>query len=178
MNTYPEHFHLGTIVRTHGVKGDFIVALESDNPNGYKSLKIVYLQIDEVLKEYNVKKISIKEKERTAYLHLEGIEDMTTAENYLKFQLFLPLSSLPKLKGKKFYFHEVNGFTVVDKEKGTLGPITSIYDRAEQAVIEFEYQSKKVLFPLHEDLVVKIDREQKEFHVNLPEGLIEIYLES
>ena len=97
INTYPDHFHFGYIVRTHGVKGDFIVALESDSPDRYKALKVVYLEIDEVLKEYNVTKISIKEKERSAYVHLQGIEDMTTAENYLKFQLYLPLSSLPKL---------------------------------------------------------------------------------
>jgi 16S rRNA processing protein RimM len=178
INTYPDYFHFGYIVRTHGVKGDFIVALESDSPDRYKSLKVVYLEIDEVLKEYNVKKISIKEKERSAYLHLEGIEDMTTAENYLKFQLYLPLSSLPKLKGKKFYFHEVMGFTVVDKTLGALGPICSIFDRTIQPVIEFDYQEKKVLFPLHPDLLIKIDREAKEFHVDLPEGLVDIYLES
>ncbi|MFN0187273.1 MAG: ribosome maturation factor RimM [Bacteroidia bacterium] len=178
INTYPDYFHFGYIVRTHGVKGDFIVALESDSPDRYKALKVVYLEIDEVLKEYNVTKISIKEKERSAYVHLQGIEDMTTAENYLKFQLYLPLSSLPKLKGKKFYFHEVMGFTVVDKTRGALGPICSIFDRTIQPVIEFDYQEKKVLFPLHQDLLIKIDREAKEFHVDLPEGLVEIYLES
>ena len=89
INSYPDYFHFGYIVRTHGVKGDFIVALESDSPDRYKSLKVVYLEIDEVLKEYNVKKISIKEKERSAYLHLEGIEDMTTAENYRRRNLAL-----------------------------------------------------------------------------------------
>jgi 16S rRNA processing protein RimM len=178
INNYPDYFHLGYIVRTHGVKGDFIVMLESDTPERYKSLKVVYLEIEEVLKEYNITKISIKAKEKSAYLHLQGIEDMTTAENYLKFQLYLPLSSLPKLKGKKFYFHEVMGFIVVDKTLGALGPITSIFDRTEQPVIELEYQDKKVLFPLHPDLLIKIDREAKEFHVDLPEGLVAIYLES
>lgn len=177
INSYPDYFHFGYIVRTHGVKGDFIVTLESDSPANYKSLKVVYLEIDGVLKEYNVTKISIKEKEKSAYLHLDGIEDMTTAENYLKFQLYLPLSSLPKLKGKKFYFHEIMGFLVVDVQLGPLGKICSIYDRAVQPVIEFDYKERKVLFPLHPDLLLKVDREAKEFHVDLPEGLVDIYLE-
>ena len=177
MNLHPDHFHLGTLVRTHGVKGDFIALLDTDSPGRYKQLKQVYLELDEVLKEYTVTKISIKEKERTATIHLQGIEDMSTAEEYLKCSLFLPLSALPKLRGKKFYFHEVIGFNVIDKQLGLLGPITTVYDRTEQPVIEFEYKNHKVLFPVHDKLISKVDREEREFHVILPDGHVDIYLE-
>jgi 16S rRNA processing protein RimM len=177
MSIHTDHFQLGTLLRTHGVKGDFIAALDTDSPGRYKKLNLVYLEVDEVLKEYNVTRISVKEKERSATLHLEGIEDMTTAENYLKCKLFLPLSMLPKLRGKKFYFHEITGFTVEDKKLGTLGPITTVYDRAEQPVVEFEYQGRQILFPCHDKLIVKIDREQRIFYTDLPEGLVTIYLE-
>lgn len=177
MTQHPEYFELGTLVRTHGVKGDFIALLDSDSPSRYKQLKVVYLEVGEVLKEYNVTKISVREKERTATLHLQGIEDMTTAENYLKYKLFLPLSTLPKLRGKKFYFHEVIGFTVVDAQLGVLGPITTVFDRAEQPVIEFEHKGQKVLFPVHDALIVKVDRSTQEFHIRMPEGLLDIYME-
>lgn len=177
MDQHPEHFLLGTLLRTHGVKGDFIAALDTDSPARYKKLSLVYLELEGVLKEYTVTRISVKEKERSATLHLEGIEDMTTAEHYLKCKLFLPLSLLPKLRGKKFYFHEINGFMVSDKKLGILGPITTVYDRAEQPVVEFTYQDKPVLFPCHDKLIVKIDRENRIFHTDLPDGLVELYLE-
>ena len=177
MSDRSAYFQLGTLLRTHGVKGDFIAALDSDSPARYKKLSLVYLEVDEVLKEYSVTKISVKEKERSATLHLQGIEDMTTAENYLKCKLFLPLSMLPKLRGKKFYFHEIAGFMVHDKQLGPLGPITTVYDRSEQPVVEFEYKEKKVLFPCHDKLIVKIDRENKIFHTDLPDGLVDLYLE-
>jgi len=177
MNEHPQHFLFGTIIRTHGVKGDFLVAMDTDSPGRYKQLKVVYVEVDEVLKEYNVTKVSIKEKERSAYLHLQGIEDMSTAENYLKYRLFLPIEQLPKLRGKKFYFHEIIGFKIFDKNIGELGPVTTVYDRGEQPVLEFLYNDHKVLFPIHDKLIVKIDREAKEFHINMPEGLLDIYLE-
>lgn len=177
MNEHPEHFLFGTIVRTHGVKGDFITAMDTDSPGRYKHLKVVYLEVDEVLKEYNVTKISIKEKEKSAYMHLQGIEDMSTAENYLKYRLFLPMEMLPKLRGKKFYFHEIIGFNICDKNLGTLGPVSTVYERADQPVIEFIHKEHKVLFPVHDKLIVKIDREKREFHINMPEGLLDIYLE-
>ena len=177
MHEHPEYFQLGFIVRTHGVKGDMIAALDTDSPSRYKKLKVVYLEVEGVLKEYSVTKISVREKERSATLHLMGIEDMTTAENYLRYRLFLPLSDLPKLRGKRFYFHEVGGFEVVDKNLGVLGPITTVYDRAEQPVVEFDYQGRKVLFPVHDSIILKIDREARQFHVNLPEGLVDVYME-
>lgn len=177
MNEHSEHFLFGTILRTHGVKGDFLVAMDTDSPGRYKSLKVVYVEVDGVLKEYNVTKISVKEKEKSAYLHLQGIEDMSTAENYLKYKLFLPLEMLPKLRGKKFYFHEIIGFNFCDKTYGVLGPIVTVYERGDQPVIEFSFKEHLVLFPVHDKLIVKIDREAREFHVNMPDGLLDIYLE-
>lgn len=177
MDVHPGFFQLGTLVKTHGVKGDFIAVLETDSPARYKALKVVYLEVGEVLKEYTVPRISLKPKTQTATIHLTGIEDMTTAEGYLKSKLFLPLEMLPALKGKKFYFHEVIGFTVIDKERGALGPITTIYERSSQPVIECGHDGRLILIPVHDDLIVKIDRKNCSFHVDLPEGLVDIYLE-
>lgn len=177
MDIHPGYFHLGTLVKTHGVKGDFIAVLDTDSPSRYKALKVVYLEVGEVLKEYSVPRISLKPKTQTATIHLSGIEDKTTAEDYLKSKLFLPLEMLPPLKGKKFYFHEVIGFTVFDKKRGALGPITTIYERSSQPVIECGLTGQFILIPVHDDLIVKIDRKSGELHVDLPDGLIDIYLE-
>jgi 16S rRNA processing protein RimM len=176
-HSHPDHFLLGTIVRTHGVRGDVLALLDTDTPNRYKSMKEVFVESAGVLKHYAVSKVSINAGQSTATLHLTGIEDMNAAETLLKHKLYLPLSSLPKLRGKKFYFHEVIGYTVVDAIKGTLGPITTVYERSDQPVIECDLQGKSILFPVHDDLIRKIDREEKQFHVQLPEGLIDIYLE-
>lgn len=177
MENHPGYFQLGSLIKTHGVKGDFMVILDTDSPSRYKSLKVVYVEVGEVLKEYTVSRISLKPKTLSATLHLVGIEDRTTAEGYLKSRLFLPLEMLPALKGKKFYFHEVIGYTVIDKVLGSLGPITTIYERSSQPVVECMKDGRPVLFPVHDDLIAKIDRKEKCFYVNLPEGLVDIYLE-
>ncbi|CAN5406324.1 ribosome maturation factor RimM [soil metagenome] len=172
---HPDHFFLGRIVRTHGVKGDLIMLMDTDSPGNYKKLELIYVDIDGVLKEYDITKITVKEKENLATFHLSGIEDKTTAETYVKNALFLPLSNLPKLRGKKFYFHEVIGFTLIDKEKGVLGMLTNVYDLPQHPVGGFMYKEKEVLFPLMDQFIQKIDREEKILHIILPEGLLEIY---
>ena len=39
---FPDHYQIGTIHRTHGVKGDLIMSLDTDTTNRYKSLQLIY----------------------------------------------------------------------------------------------------------------------------------------
>ncbi|MFN6092013.1 MAG: ribosome maturation factor RimM [Bacteroidota bacterium] len=174
---FPEHYQIGTIHRTHGVRGDMIMSLDTDTPSRYKTLKLIYLNLDGTLKEYDVTKITVREKEKSAVIHLNGIEDMTTAENYLKLDLYLPLSTLPKLSGKKFYYHEIIGMKVIDEKHGELGIIDNVYELPQHPVAEFTMKDKTVMFPLLDIFIDKISRSEMIFYTKLPEGLLETYLE-
>jgi ribosomal 30S subunit maturation factor RimM len=48
--SHPDYFLLGKIHKTHGVKGDFSISLDTDSPSRYKSLKLVYLEVGDTLK--------------------------------------------------------------------------------------------------------------------------------
>ena len=174
---FPEHYQIGTIHRTHGVRGDMIISLDTDTPSRYKSLALIYLNFEGTLKEYDITKITVREKEKSAVIHLKGIEDMTTAENYLKLDLYLQLSALPKLSGKKFYYHEIVGMKVIDEKYGELGIIDSVHELPQHPVAEFIFKNKSVLFPLLDIFIVKISRTEMIFYTKLPEGLLETYIE-
>jgi 16S rRNA processing protein RimM len=106
-------------------------------------------------------------------------EDVTTeeeAEALLGNDLYLPLSMLPKLSGNKFYFHEVIGFEVEDQRLGVVGKIQSINDSTAQPLFEVLNGGVEILIPMIDHFLVKIDRENKKVVMNLPEGLIEMYL--
>jgi 16S rRNA processing protein RimM len=90
--------------------------------------------------------------------------------------LYLPLQLLPKLTGNKFYFHEVIGFEVQDKRLGLVGKIQSINDSTAQPLFEVLKGDIEILIPMIDHFLVKIDRENKKVIMDLPEGLIEMYL--
>jgi 16S rRNA processing protein RimM len=90
--------------------------------------------------------------------------------------LYLPLQLLPKLTGNKFYFHEVIGFEVQDKRLGLVGKIQSINDSTAQPLFEVLKGDTEILIPMIDHFLVKIDRENKKVIMDLPEGLIEMYL--
>ena len=90
--------------------------------------------------------------------------------------IYLPLDLLPKLEGNQFYFHEVIGFKVIDKNHGEVGVIVSINDSAAQPLFEIEQGDKEIFIPLIDNFIKKVDRENKVIQVETPEGLIDLYL--
>ncbi|RYJ40128.1 Ribosome maturation factor RimM [Flavobacterium anhuiense] len=106
-------------------------------------------------------------------------EDVNTEEDadaLVGSPIYLPLTMLPKLTGNKFYFHEVIGFEIEDKRLGVFGKITSINDSTAQPLFEVLNGEVEILVPMIDQFLVKIDRENKKVIMDLPEGLVEMYL--
>ena len=80
---------------------------------------------------------------------------------------------MPTLEETQFYFHEVIGFSVIEKNH-LLGTIQTIYDQGAQALFEIQTEQKKVLIPIHDDFIVQVDRKNKSIEVQLPEGLLDL----
>ena len=92
----------------------------------------------------------------------------------IKKDVYLPLSYLPKLKGKKFYYHEVIGFSIMHN-KENLGAIVRIHDQGLQALFEIKkYDGSTSLIPIHDDFIINVDRQKKNISVEIPDGLLEL----
>jgi 16S rRNA processing protein RimM len=109
-------------------------------------------------------------------IKFEGIDSEADAEQLLKKDLYLPLSILPPLTGKQFYFHEVVGFDVYDTQKGYIGSLTRINDKGPQPLFEINHNGTEVLAPLHDDFIEQIDRKNQKIHLRLPDGLLDLFL--
>ena len=168
-----DYFQLGSIVRSHGVKGDLVIYLDVDEPLSYKKMKTLF--IDES-GELNEKKITaIRINANLATVHLEGIEDRNTSDLYIKKNVFLPIDLLPPLKERQFYFHEVIGFTLTDEKSGDLGPILNVYELPQHPVLAIKINNREVLIPAVPDFIISINRENKTVKMNLPDGLLDVY---
>ena len=83
---------------------------------------------------------------------------------------------LPPLKGNRFYYHEVIGFTMLDEVHGDIGIVESVNDSASQDLFEIKKGDKELLVPVSDDIITKVDRENRAIHVKTPEGLVDLYL--
>ena len=170
-----DFFYLGKILKTNGRKGHLLIFLDVDDPVRYENLETVFIGIENDCIPFAIEELELKHK-NTALIRFEDIQSNDDALIYVGHELYLPASMLPPLKGKKFYFHEIIGFTVIDKNHGNVGIITSIIDMPQQSLMQIKHGSKEILIPLVDKVLLKVDRQNKELYILAPEGLIEIYI--
>ncbi|MBR3938392.1 MAG: 16S rRNA processing protein RimM [Bacteroidales bacterium] len=167
-------FQLGKITKPFGYKGEVVFFLDVDEPMDYAEMDSVFIEIGGKLLPYFIESINIKGNKAVV-----RFEDLSAEEStkLIGKNLFLPLSILPKLTGKKFYFHEIINFAVVDAKKGNIGNIASVIDYPAQPLFQIMNGTTEILIPILDQIIDKVDRENKTIYIVAPEGLIDIYLQ-
>jgi 16S rRNA processing protein RimM len=169
-----ECFELGTIVRTHALKGEIMAHLDVDKPSQYAKLDSLFVEIKQKLVPFLVERINVQQDR--AIIKFDSIDRLEDAHTLLHHKLFLPLSQLPKAPKGTFYLHDLIGYAVEDLDKGLLGIITEIYDGSHQDILAMQYLDREVLIPLVDSIVLEAIADLKTLKVRLPEGLLELYL--
>ena len=168
-------FELGYIAKPVGNKGEISMHIDSDQPDYYSTLQNLFIDIRGTLVPYFVERIKIRGAKAT--VKFKDIDKKEVVELLQGNKVFLPLELLPKLKGNQFYFHEVIGFEVIDKEKGGIGTIDQVIDQSVQAIFSIMKDGQEILIPVTDDILKKVDRKKKQIQIEAPEGLIDLYLE-
>jgi 16S rRNA processing protein RimM len=168
-------FYLGKIAKKFSFKGEVLIYLDTDEPELYQNMESVFVEFNNNLVPFFIENSALH-KNDFLKVKFEDIDSETAADQIIGCELFLPLYMLPKLEGNKFYFHEVIGFAIEDKRLGVFGKIVSINDSTAQPLFEVVNGSVEILVPMIDPFLVKIDRENQKVIVDLPEGLVEMYL--
>lgn len=176
--TLDETYQLGYLIKTHGLRGQIVAHFDVDDVAAYTKLKTVYLTLAGAptkLVEHHIEKVQPQSGNKVL-LKLRGIDRIEEAEPLRGSQLHLPLAALPELEEDQFYFHDVIGFTVVDENLGPLGTVENFYELPQQDMLAMSYQGQEVLIPVVDELISHADHAKKEIYVNLPDGLLDVYL--
>jgi 16S rRNA processing protein RimM len=168
-------FYLGKIVSKYSFKGEVLVKIDTDEPELYDNMESVFVALRNNLVPFFIAKCRLH-KSQLLRIDFEDVNSEDDADKVMGSELYLPLSFLPKLKGNKFYFHEVIGFDIIDDVHGNIGIIQSVNDTTSQALFEILKEDKQLLIPINDDIITKVDRDNKRVYVTTPEGLVDLYL--
>ena len=168
-------FYLGKIAKKFSFKGEVLLYLDTDEPELYENMESVFVEFNKNLVPFFIKNSSLH-KNDFLRVQFEDVDNEEEADSIMNCEVYLPLSMLPKLTGNQFYYHEVIGFEIEDLRLGVFGKIVSINDSSAQPLFEVINGNVEILVPMIDQFLVKIDRENKKVVMDLPEGLIEMYL--
>ena len=168
-------FYLGKIVKKYSFKGEVLVKLDTDEPELFTKMESVFVEQHKNLVPFFILQSSLH-KSQLLRIKFEDVTSEIEADAILGAALYLPLEFLPKLTGNRFYYHEIIGFTVEDIAFGEVGIITGVNDTTSQALFEIDHSGKQILVPIIDLFIKNVDRESKNILLDVPEGLIELYL--
>ena len=142
-------FFLGTIVGKYSFKGEVLVKLDTDQPQLYANIDALFINLNNRLIPFFIQ-ASRLHKSDLLRLKFEDVNTESAADSLLKKEVYLPLSMLPKLEGKTFYYHEVFGFEIWDENYGKVGLIKGVNDQSAQPLFEIDNSGQEILIPIHD----------------------------
>lgn len=167
-------YFLGNITRTHGLKGNVVLKLDTDQPEMYDRLDSIFVEVNGLLVPFFVDKQQWQ-KSDTKILSFKNSSEALVNQSIGK-SVYLPLSTLPPLSGKKFYYHEVIGFEIREEDGKSCGNIVSINDQTAQNYFILDLAGKEIIIPIIRDWILEVNREDKYIKMQLPEGLMDVFL--
>ena len=173
--TTEDCFRIGSILKTKGLKGELNIYIDFDGLEDVR-FTTVFVETAGKLVPYFIQSIKYLQK-NAAYLYLEDIDTIEKAALLTKKDIYLPNKLKPKKKKTEFTLLDLQGFTAIDEDEGELGIILAVHEYPKQFIAEVRYKGKEILFPLTEGIITGIDVVKEIVTVNLPEGLLDVYLD-
>lgn len=167
---------LGKITRRHGLAGNVILKLDTDQPELYNKLESIFVEINGLLVPFFIEKTSWSKNDALNLAFKNSSEALV--DQSLGKSVYLPLTSLPKLSGKQFYYHEIIGFDILDENGNECGVIRSVNDQTAQNYFVTNLDGKEVVIPIIKDWILEVNRDERFIKMQLPEGLIDVFLVS
>lgn len=166
---------VGTLSKAHGIRGAFVLYLESDFPDWLCRRKRLFAEINGVMTAWTVR--NCKPSAGALVVQVAELEDRNQVEALRGTGLFVTEAEAREAAQAEpdyYYNSDLIGLDVISA--GTVvGAIRDVVEMPAQNLLEVTAPSGHVFhIPFVAQLVKHVDLEARTVEVNLPEGLIDL----
>jgi 16S rRNA processing protein RimM len=166
----PVYLAVGLLRRPHGLRGDLLMEVYTDFPDRLRVGTKIF-----VGEKYLPLIIARKRGHNDGLLlGFSGIDTPEEAGKYRNLVAYVPTADRPPLPDGEYYYHEILGLKVLDDANRVLGELTDILETgANDVFVVKTADGHEILIPAIEDVIRKIDMENKTILVHLLPGLVD-----
>ena len=163
---------VGVISSTHGVRGEVKVYPTTDDPNRFKKLKKVVLDIG---REYLDLEISgVKFFKNQVILKFKGIDNINDIEKYKGKDLLVHREDAVALEENENYVADLIDLKVVTDDGKVLGYLTEVMETGANDVYVVETEDgEELLLPAIRDCILDVDLDEEVMTVHILPGLFD-----
>ncbi|MCE2833730.1 MAG: 16S rRNA processing protein RimM [Chitinophagaceae bacterium] len=165
---------IGTLVATHGLDGTLILRHALGGRTDFPGVSVFFVETSrEELLPYFPAELRARNTSET-FLRLDGVHTPERARGLLKKRVWLPASEARRLTARNAPI-SLLGY-MVETEGKDLCKVLEVIEQPHQILLRGEVEGKEVLLPLNESTLVEIDHEALKVVLDLPDGLLDVYL--
>jgi len=167
----PNYCTVGRIVKTHGNRGEVKVVLMTDFPERFAQRRDFFLEPPYEPTRLTVQ--SARPHKNAFLLKFEGIDTISAAEALVQKFVRIKEEELEPLEDGAYYWHQLEGLTVVDEQDGDIGVVDSVFRAGNSGneVLVVKGDSGERLVPMIDGVVLGVDLGSSTIRVRLPEGM-------
>ena len=164
-----EVYKIGSITRTHGVRGE-VSFTYTDDVWDRADADYLILCIDGILVPFFMEEYRFR-SDTTALVKFQDYDSAEAAKELCGCDVYFPHALTPAPEeGGEYTWRYFTGFRVVDKQAGDLGEITYVDDSTQNIL----FHVGERLIPAVESFISDIDHQARIITMQLPEGLLDL----
>ena len=171
---YKANILLGRITKLHGFEGSVSVKLEKEFIGKIPDMESVFLEIEGKPVPFFISESQYRGGDilRLKFSDYESVERVSAFSGCRVF-----LTEGERVDMMQDDQPDLSGFEVRLPDKSVTGTIADVIQNPEQWLLKVKTkEGQEILIPLHEDLILRIDKRKKIIYMDLPEGLTDINL--
>ena len=165
------YYKIGTIVNTHGLKGELKILSVTDFPElRYKKGNQVYIAAKDSKIPVTIKTVKLQ---KNMYLvTFKNLEDINLVEKYKGLDLMISEDNQQELNQDEYYYRDIVGLTVETEDGQNIGTIKEILSPGANDVWVVNRKGQDdLLLPVIDDVIKTVDLAEHKVIVELMEGL-------
>ncbi|MBW7956586.1 MAG: 16S rRNA processing protein RimM [Deltaproteobacteria bacterium] len=168
MSKEEELVPIARITGAHGIKGEVKAAPYGDLDD--MDWKAVFLVGKGGARPARVTRV--RRHKGVFILELDGVADRNAAEALSGFDISVRRSDLPETAEDEYYYFELVGMDVYSEDSKHIGRVSDVMETGSNDVLVVDGPHGEVLVPAIEQVIVRVDPDEKKITIRLIEGIL------
>ncbi len=171
----PEYVIVGRIRKVHGLRGELVIELHTDEPETVFVVgrRIFVGSVRGVLRPEPLEISSLRPFKEGYIAKFVGIDDRDEAALWRDRFLFLEVGDLTPLDAGEVYIHELKGMRVELASGDIIGTVLDIYELPQGLALDVSRHNAKSIIVPYDRVVTSVDRAARVVRIDPPDGMIE-----
>jgi len=166
-----QQLQVGVISSTHGIRGEVKVFPTTDDPQRFKKLKTVKMEMGK--EQIDLEIIGVKFFKKFVILKFKGIDNINDVEKYKGAALLIDRQDALPLQEDEYFITDMIGMKVYTEDEKEFGVLQDVMETgANDVYVIASIEHGEVLLPAIRQCVLSVDIKEQKMVISLMKGLL------